>query len=77
MANKGESSKIAGARVRMVDIARKVGVSRAAVSYVLNGSGKNHKVSPKTAATVRRIAQRLNYHPNHSARQLAGRTRMP
>lgn len=62
------------ARVRMIDIARMAGVSRPAVSAVLSGSGEGKiGVSPKTAAKIRRIADRLQYHPNHAARQLAGK----
>ena len=30
-------------------------------------------ISAKTAAKVRRIAKKLNFHPNHAARQLAGK----
>jgi len=62
------------ARVRMVDIAEMAGVSRPAVSYVLNGSrGSTIGVSPETAERIRRIAKELNYHPNQAARQLAGK----
>lgn len=61
-------------RVRMIDIARAAGVSRAAVSYVLNG-GKmgNVRVSDETAARIREIAQELRFHPSHAAQQLAGK----
>jgi LacI family transcriptional regulator len=61
---------------RMIDVARAAGVSRAAVSAVLSGSGTgkgNIAVAEKTAARIRRIAQELNFHPNHAARQLAGK----
>ena len=61
-------------RVRMSDIARLVGVSRPVVSRVLTGAGLGHvRVSAKTAAKIRREAKRLNFHPNHAARQLAGK----
>jgi DNA-binding LacI/PurR family transcriptional regulator len=61
-------------RARMIDIARLAGVSRPAVSAVLSGTGKgNIIVSEKTAAKIRRIAKQLNFHPNHAARQLAGK----
>ena len=61
-------------RTRMVDIARMAGVSRSAVSHVLSGTGKgNIIVSEKTAAKIREIAKQLNFHPNHAARQLAGK----
>jgi LacI family transcriptional regulator len=58
----------------MIDIARLAGVSRPAVSAVLSGTGKgNIIISEKTAAKIRRIAKELNFHPNHAARQLAGK----
>ena len=61
-------------RARMIDIARLAGVSRPAVSHVLSGTGKgNIVISEKTAAKIRQIAKQLNFHPNHAARQLAGK----
>jgi LacI family transcriptional regulator len=60
-------------RVRMIDIARQAGVSQATVSYVLNDRGENNGIGEKTAKKIRRIAQRLKFHPNHAARQLAGK----
>ena len=61
------------ARVRMVDIAQRVGVSRAAVSHVLNGNrASTMGVSAKMAQRIRRVARQLRYHPNHIAQQLAG-----
>jgi LacI family transcriptional regulator len=60
-------------RARIVDVARKAAVSRAAVSAVLNGGSHTTRVSEKTAAKIRRVAKELNYHPNHVARQLAGK----
>jgi len=61
-------------RVRMLDIARRAGVSRSLVSHVLaDGGGKKIRVSAKTADKIRRIATQLNFHPNHAAQQLAGK----
>jgi DNA-binding LacI/PurR family transcriptional regulator len=65
--------KVAPVRVRMIDIAREAGVSRPLVSFVLGGGKHGERVSMKTAAKIRGIAQRLNFHPNHAARQLAGK----
>jgi len=65
-------------KVRLVDIAQKAGVSRAAVGHVLNHSGVNNvRVSPETREKILRIAQELNYRPNRAAQQLRGKpTRM-
>ncbi len=60
-------------RVRMIDIARQAGVSQPTVSYVLNGGKGSERISAKTTAKIRRVAKRLNFHPNHAARQLAGK----
>jgi len=58
----------------MIDIARLAGVSRPAVSSVLNGAANGStRVGPETAERIRSIARKLNFHPNHAARQLAGR----
>ena len=60
-------------RVRMIDIAREAGVSQPTVSYVLNGGKMCSRISGETANKIRRIAKRLKFHPNHAARQLAGK----
>src|SRR5229473_3087129 len=52
-----------------VDVARKAGVSRTAVSYVLNGVDTAH-VSEETRAKVLQAAQELGYHLNASAQAL-------
>src|ERR1700730_17019416 len=52
-----------------VDVARKAGVSRTAVSYVLNGIHTPH-VSEETRAKVLQVAQELGYHLNTSAQTL-------
>jgi DNA-binding LacI/PurR family transcriptional regulator len=60
-------------RVRLVDIANEVGVSRAVVGRVLLGSGANIRVGREKARQIRQIAKRLNYKPNQIARQLGGK----
>lgn len=58
-------------RVRLLDIAQEAGVSRITVAKVLHGTGgSNTRVSEKTAKKIRRIAERLNYRRNMSARSL-------
>jgi DNA-binding LacI/PurR family transcriptional regulator len=61
-------------RVRMIDIARAAGVSRASVSHVLNGKkAGNVRLSDETAARIRDIAREMRFLPSHAARQLAGK----
>ncbi len=61
-------------RVRMIDIAEAAGVSRAAVSHVLNDEKSgNVRVSGETAARIREVAQELQFYPSQAARQLAGK----
>jgi DNA-binding LacI/PurR family transcriptional regulator len=56
-------------------VAAEAGVSRATVSYVLNGSDQKHRITPATRDRVLEAAQRLGYEPNAVALALrAGRT---
>jgi DNA-binding LacI/PurR family transcriptional regulator len=55
------------------DIALRTGVSKATVSKVLLGSGKNTRVSADTASKIQKMALELNYQPNFMARRLAGK----
>ncbi|HLO98368.1 MAG TPA: LacI family DNA-binding transcriptional regulator [Fimbriimonas sp.] len=52
------------------DIANKAGVSTAAVSRVLHGSGGTIRVSEEKAAHIRAVAAQMNYVPNAVARNL-------
>jgi LacI family transcriptional regulator len=52
-----------------LDVARKAGVSQAAVSYVFNGRQNRH-VSEKTREKILQAAQELGYHAHPSARSL-------
>lgn len=58
-------------KVTMKDIAEKVGVSAATVSYVLNFSQKE-KISHETRLNVFQAAKELGYIPNMAAKALAG-----
>src|SRR3954471_3529985 len=62
-----------GRRVTSADVAAAAGVSRATVSYVLNGV--HGRISEQTGARVHAAAERLGYIPNAMASALrAGRT---
>ena len=60
--------------IRLIDIAKKVGVSQVTAGAVLLGSGKGSvRVSKKTSDKIRRVARQMNYQPNIAARQLKGK----
>ena len=57
------------------DVATAAGVSRATVSYVLNGADRKHRITSATRDRVLEVAERLGYEPNAVALALrAGRT---
>jgi len=59
-------------RVRIADVAREAGVSKAAVSFAFN---KPDRLSAETAARIRDVAARMGYRPHPVARMLsAGHT---
>ena len=61
-------------RVRLSDIASRVGLSRSAVAGVLlHSAGGNVRVSKAAAARIRAAAEELGYVPNQAAQRLAGK----
>ncbi|MBV8693110.1 MAG: LacI family DNA-binding transcriptional regulator [Actinobacteria bacterium] len=56
-------------RATAADVASRAGVSRATVSYVLNGTA-NQTISPRTTAAVLKAAEELGYRPNPFAQSL-------
>lgn len=56
-------------KVSMKDIAQKLGVSTALVSYVLNNQLED-RINKETAEKIRKLAAELNYQPNHIAKSL-------
>jgi LacI family transcriptional regulator len=56
-------------RISLKDIANKVGVSTALVSYVLNNK-KENRISKDVAQKIRDTARLLNYRPNQIAKSL-------
>ncbi len=60
-------------RVTLKDIAKKAGVSRPAVSMVLNNPGTTHLNEAKKQEVLR-LAREMGYRPNYSALQLRGKS---
>ena len=56
-------------RVSLKDIANKLGVSTALVSYVLNDKFTD-RIHPDTARKIKAVAEELQYHPNQIAKSL-------
>jgi len=56
-------------RVSLKDIAQKLGVSTALVSYVLNNK-KEGRIGKEVAEKIRATAKKLNYRPNQLAKSL-------
>ena len=63
-------------KVTMNDVAQAVGVSRTAVSFVLNGRAAEKGISPDLARRIADTARRLNYRPSLLARGLTGQKTM-
>lgn len=57
-------------KVGLKNVAEKLDVSVALVSYVLNGKEKEARVSPIMAKRIKKMAQDLNYQPNLIAKSL-------
>lgn len=57
-------------RVLLKDIAAKVGVSTALVSYVMNGLEKEKRVGAEIVKRIREVARELDYKPNQIAQSL-------
>lgn len=67
----GEKRRRTDARVTISDVAQRAGVSRTAVSFVLNERGqRNRYVSEETRAKVWQAVQELHYRPDMLARTL-------
>ncbi|NEB03273.1 LacI family DNA-binding transcriptional regulator [Streptomyces sp. SID13726] len=66
----GEAAARPGGRITSADVAREAGVSRATVSFVLNGT-KGQTISESTRQRVLETAARLHYAPSAEARTLS------
>jgi LacI family transcriptional regulator len=64
-------------RTSLNDIAKRVGVSKTLVSFVLNGRGKEFRISDEICKKVLDTAREMNYQPNRIAQGLrTGKTNM-
>lgn len=62
-------------KVSISSIAKELGISPTTVSFVLNGQGKEKRISEKLALQVTELAEKLGYRPNSLARSFrTGRT---
>src|SRR5579862_4721192 len=57
----------------MRDVAERAGVSKATVSYVLNGRATAKRIPDETRDRILEVMRVLGYHPNALARSLAHR----
>lgn len=57
-------------RTSLDDIAKKVGVSKATVSFVLNGKGDEFNISKEKQILIKETAKELSYVPNFFAKSL-------
>lgn len=63
-------------RIRLIDIANRVGVSKAAVAGVLGNYKSSIRVSELTRRNIIETAERMNYISNIPAQMLAGKSSM-
>ena len=56
-----ETVNTAGKRVRIIDIAEHMGISKAAVASVLGSSAGSIRVSAETRRNILKIAKQMNY----------------
>ena len=62
-------------KTSLSDIANNLGVSKTLVSFVLNGKGKEFRISEEICKRVLEVAKEMNYQPNRIAQGLrTGRT---
>lgn len=60
-------------KITMLDIARRAKVTRATVSYVLNGRWEKNRISPATRDRVLEVIKECNYKPDATARALVSK----
>jgi DNA-binding LacI/PurR family transcriptional regulator len=60
-------------RVTLSQVAKRLSLSPATVSLVMNGRAALYGISEATVARVKAEAKQTNYHPNAAARQLSGK----
>ncbi|WP_298714070.1 LacI family DNA-binding transcriptional regulator [Chitinophaga sp.] len=62
--------------ISIKDIAKQAGVSPTTVSFVLNGKGREKRISEQVSKKILKLAAKLKYKPNQLARGLrTGKTK--
>ncbi len=70
------NNSMAAKKVRITDIASKVGLSIATVSRVMSGQAEKYRIGKKSQQKILEAAEELNYIPNHFAANLkSGRSK--
>jgi DNA-binding LacI/PurR family transcriptional regulator len=67
---RSDGRKTSGTGVSLKDLAAHLGLSQAAVSFVINRSPAAKSIPHRTQELIRAAALELNYRPNHLARSL-------
>jgi DNA-binding LacI/PurR family transcriptional regulator len=67
---RSDARKSAGTGVSLKSLAEHLGLSQAAVSFVINRSPAAKSIPQRTQELIRKAARELNYRPNHLARSL-------
>jgi DNA-binding LacI/PurR family transcriptional regulator len=67
---KSDARKSSGSGVSLKSLAEHLGLSQAAVSFVINRSPAAKSIPHRTQELIRAAAKELNYRPNHLARSL-------
>jgi DNA-binding LacI/PurR family transcriptional regulator len=67
---KPDARKSSGSGVSLKSLAEHLGLSQAAVSFVINRSPAAKSIPHRTQELIRAAARELNYRPNHLARSL-------
>src|SRR5215469_18877895 len=65
-----QSGQSSGRGVSLKSLAEHLGLSQAAVSFVINRSPAAKSIPQRTQELIRKAARELNYRPNHLARSL-------
>lgn len=56
----------------LATIAAELGISKSAVSFVLNGNARNRRISPELEERIRDFCRKVNYRPNIHAQRMNG-----
>ncbi len=58
-------------KVSILDIAKKLNISKSTVSFIVNGKAKERRISEELTEKVLKVVEEMGYKPNHLAQSLA------